>query len=309
MSEKLPPDNFILSAQFDEAGTFQNRYRISILIGFILSFGISILAIEQFSIVKNTNIVVSIIIFSICIIFYGYRNKLKYRISHSKGERLRKQDFIRVVMESDIDHEEDGYLYHSINEEVISKAREKFKESKDKNTDNPYITVQETFEGKIAESIQQNCNQTSINLLKYYRELKKTRMPILYFTTVLIGIIIFYLFINIQDEPLKIGRIFIAFISIYFSLDIFSYYESFKRESEELKRLDKAIGQIKWKPSLPELMFYFSEYNSILENKPIYPYRIYEENSERITSDWRERLIKEKKNREKKAANNVQNGK
>lgn len=297
MSRKLPLDKFIMSAQYDEAGRYQNRFRFATVIGFFIGFIISLLSIEELEIIHDPNIIIIIIIISTGVIFYGHKNKSKFKQAHSKAEKLRKKDFIRKVLDSDLNHEEDSYIYYDINDAVIEKAKRMAEKNNDKDN-NEYFTVLESHEGKIIESIQQNCNQTSINLLRYYQELSKTRIPLLTFFTAILGILLIYLFINIEDEALKIARIFIAFISIYFSIDIFSYFKSYKDESEVLKRLDKEIGRIKEGISFAELMYYFSEYNSILETKPIVPYRIYEKNKEIITEEWKERLLKEKRKRE-----------
>lgn len=294
MRKDLPPNSFIVSAQFIEASKYQTRYWYAVIAGFFISSIISLLAIEQLAIIQNINFVIGIVVISIVIIFIGYRNKLNYRLAHSKAERLRKQSFLRDVMESAVDLEEDSYLYHSIKENVIESAKKEYEKSTQQGFNkNEYITVQRSFEGRIAESIQQNCNQTAVNLLKYYQELQRTHIPFLYLVTLFISLIILYLLINVDGSSLKIGRIFIAFISVYFSIDIFTYVETYKKESDALKELDKAIGKVKWNPSLPELLFYFSEYNSILENKPIYPYRIYRDNRERITVEWKNRLEQE----------------
>jgi len=274
-----PKDKNIMSALYGEAFKYQRRYKITSFLGFVISSIISIVSISKLSFLDDPNFIMGVILISILLIYLSYRNRQRFKYTHSQAERIRKKEFVKEVLNSSINHEEDSYIYYDINEETREKARKIEEENKqNKISENGYYTVLASFEGRVLESIQQNCNQTAINLITYYKFLGKKVVPLFIIVMIFLVLLIIYLLINLESELIKISKILIAFIAIFFSIDFYSYYKSFKSESEALRRLDIQIGRIKVNSNIFDLLYYFSEYNSILENKPNEPYRIHREN-------------------------------
>jgi hypothetical protein len=134
--------------------------------------------------------------------------------------------------------------------------------------------------------LQQNCFETSQYLRIYYKELTtKLRICLIFFSILLFGI--WVIFILTDSNLYSSTQLIIISFNFLFALNIFRYINRYKLKYNQLKQLDKTLQLIKHKSDESDFAYYFSEYNSILVDKPVTPERIFVDNWEEIGNRWK----------------------
>lgn len=298
---KNPGDGYLMSALYELSKINQRLYYILTLIGFLLSSVISMYSSSSEVDENNPNYLILTICISAVLIILGYIFQRQSNIRHSQAEKFRKFFFVKDVIDKN-NTQIDPYIYYEIGDVVFKRGwiiKRKEESKKDESTEdlsNPYVLSLTTFNEKVIESIQQNCFQTAANLLYYYKWLKRWVLPfviLIFFAVVLVLIIGM---INYRDNGFNFSQIFVALISLYFTIDFHRFFQSYSSESKQLQKLEQQIDLVKKGVNQARMMYYFSEYIAILETKPSTPFWVYKKNLPSLKLQWKTKLYGDENN-------------
>jgi hypothetical protein len=273
---KNPGDGYLMSALYDLAKNNQRLYYFFTLFGFSISSFISMYSSSTEVDENNPNYLILTICLSAVLIVLGYIFQRQSLVRHSQAEKFRKFFFVKDVIDEN-NTQIDPYIYYEIGDIVFKRAWKirKKEESKSEETaedlSNPYVLSLTSFNEKVIESIQQNCFQTAANLMYYYKWLKRWVLPFVIIIFAAVVVVLIIGMINFKESGFNFSQIFIALISLYFTIDFHRFFQSYSSESKQLQKLEQQIDLIKKGVNQSRMMYYFSEYIAILESKPSTP--------------------------------------
>ncbi|MEZ4830064.1 MAG: hypothetical protein R3C61_27840 [Bacteroidia bacterium] len=296
----------LFNTQFANAWRYQNVSNYLKLGGFGINLVLIGVSLFNPELLESPIAIVVILISSVAILFFDFDFMNKSKSEHEKGERVRKIHLVDFLFNSKIEAVEIDYIMLDLDswvEKEIEKFKDKNATPKNGNA-TPKIDSTTNFLSeetekipKIISNIQQNCFETSHYLTQYHKELnKKLKLRIIILSIAIM--LLWVLLITNDFSRFSSTQLFIIAFNLIFATNIFSYIKRFEEKSDKLKDLDKTLEKIKNSAEMSDVIYYFSEYNSILTDKPLYPSRIYENNSKGVDEKWTER---EKKSQAKKS--------
>lgn len=282
----------LFASQFDNAFRYQKVSSNLKIAGFVLNSALIFVSFFYQNVLENPYVVISVLIISILLLYFDYFYMEKSVREHEKGEKVRKIHLIDFMFNSKIEDVELEYLLLDVADWVKKRINKKIKDRKSPNAPNStdsslnFSNDETSQKSRIIGYIQQNCFETSQYLHLYYKELITTWKFVLIAGSIILLIICTILVLQ-GFSIFSSSQIVIGAFNLLFALNIIKFLQRYSEKANQLKTLDKTLQSIKKTAEFSDIIYYFSEYNSILVDKPLYPERVYEKNREEIEKRWK----------------------